>query len=507
MTSSASSGEVRPHGSDVQPIAAGRGASVVGLARERAWALTVWGAMAVWTIVLFAVVRDAYVEFREGRFDLGNMVQAVWSTTQGRPLETTHGTTGEQMVRLGGHVDPFLVLLSPLWIVWQSPLALAFAQVAFVSLGALPVFWLGRRHIGSERVAALLALGYLAYPWTATTAAASIHPVTFAIPLLLFAIWFLETNRLVSFGVCAVLVMSTGELMGLSVAALGVWFAFARGRRMAGAAIAVAGVAWSFVAVYFVVPAFSGGSSQFFGFYDQVGGSPGGLVRTAFTDPGAITAALLEGHDLAYILWLAVPLCGLFLLAPGLAAVALPQLLVNTLSDFRSMTDPRYHSLASIIPFLIAATVLGVARLRTSRRVPAAAAVLVVSGVLALVVGPWPRSVGVKPLGGRTTLSHEHVAALSDAVALVPEGAPVTASNPAGAHLSARRYVYSIPLLQRAEWVVVDLDDPWVVRPDSPLLNRRPEVVRAFAKRLDLDPGWRKVFERDRVLVFRRANG
>ncbi len=461
--------------------------------------------MALWTVVLFVVVRDAYLTFRLGRFDLGNMVQAVWSTTQGRPLETTHGSTGEQIVRLGGHVDPFLVLLAPLWIVWQSPLVLAFAQIAVVSLGALPVFWLGRRHTGSEEVAGLLALGYLAYPWTATSAVGAIHPVTFAVPLLLFGIWFLETNRLLAFAVCAALVLSTGELMGLPVAALGVWFAVARARRAAGAAIAVAGAAWTFVAVYFIVPAFSGGSSQFYGFYDQVGGSPQGLIRKTVTDPGAILSALVEGHDFAYLLWLSVPLCGLFLLAPGLAAVALPQLLVNTLSDFRSMTDPRYHSLAAVVPFLIAATVFGVGRLRVSRRGVAAGAVLVVSGVVAVAVGPWPRAVGVKPLGGRTTLPASHIEALADAVALVPDRVAVTASNPAGAHLSARRYIYSVPLLERAEWVVVDLDDPWVVQPDSPILNHHPEVVRTFARSIDSDPSWDKVFERDRVLVFRKA--
>ena len=133
-------------------------------------------------------------------------------------------------------------------------------------------------------------------------------------------------------------------------------------------------------------------------------------------------------------------------------------------------------------------------------------AVLVVSGVLALVVGPWPRAVGLAPLGGRPTLTSEHVAALSAAVALVPHGAPVTASNPAGSHLSARRYVYSVPLLRKAEWVVLDLDDPWTVQPGSVLLNHHPEVVRALATRLERDPGWRKVFERDRVLVFRKAS-
>ena len=240
--------------------------------RDRTWAITVWGAMAAWSAVLFVVVREGFVGFRVGRFDLGNMVQAVWSTTQGRPLDITHGATGEQMVRLGGHVDPFLVLLAPAWLVWPSPLVLGLAQIVAVSSGALPVFWLARRHLGSERTAGLLALAYLAYPWLAVTAVASIHPVTFAIPLFLFCIWFLDSNRLLPFAICAALAMSTGELMGLPVVGLGIWFALARGRRVAGAAIALAGAAWTFVAVYVIVGMFSGEDSIFYGFYEGVGG-------------------------------------------------------------------------------------------------------------------------------------------------------------------------------------------------------------------------------------------
>ena len=107
--------------------------------------------------------------------------------------------TGEQALRLGGHVDPLLALLAPLWVLWPSPLALALVQIVVVALGALPVFWLARLHTGSERIAGLLALTYLAYPWVATSAVAAIHPVTFAITSLLFCIWFLETDRLVPF--------------------------------------------------------------------------------------------------------------------------------------------------------------------------------------------------------------------------------------------------------------------------------------------------------------------
>jgi uncharacterized membrane protein len=136
--------------------------------------------MTGWSLGLLWIVRHSYVNFREGRFDLGNMVQAVWSTAHGHPLEVTLGPTGDQIVRLGA-CRSFLALLTPLWLDGLA-LALGFAQVLVVALGALPVFWLGRRHLDSEAAAALLAIGYLAYPWTATTAAASIHPVTFAIP-------------------------------------------------------------------------------------------------------------------------------------------------------------------------------------------------------------------------------------------------------------------------------------------------------------------------------------
>jgi uncharacterized membrane protein len=476
------------------------------LLRARGWSLAVWAAMFGWTIVLFAIVRDAFLDFRLGRFDLGNMAQAVWSTTQGRPLEYTQGSTGEQVVRLAMHVDPFLVLLAPLWLVWPSPLALAFAQIVVTSLGALPVFWLGRRHLDSERAAGLLALGYLAYPWPATSAIGAIHPVTFAVSLFVFCIWFLDTGRLVPFAVCGLLAMSTGELMGLPILGLGVWYALARGRRREGGLIALAGAAWTFVAVYFVVRHFAGDSSAYYGFYDEIGGSPQGVARTLFTDPGTVLGALVESHDIVYVVWLGLPLLFLFVLAPGIALVGLPQLLANALSDFRSMTDPRYHSVAAIVPFLIAATVLAVSRVRPGRRVLAAASVLVTSAALALVVGPWPRAVGATPLGGRASLSDEKIAALREALARVPDGAPVTASNDVGAHLSARRRVYSVPVLGDAEWVVVDLDEPWVTRPDSPILTRHPGVVHAFARRLERDPGWTVVLRRDGVVVLHRRD-
>ena len=76
----------------------------------------------------------------------------------------------------------------------------------------------------------------------------------------------------------------------------------------------------------------------------------------------------------------------------------------------------------------------------------------------------------------------------------------------AGAHLSARKYVYSVPVLERATWVVVDRADPWVVSRDSPILTKHPEVVRAFVAELGEDTSWRTVFDRAGVVFFARVS-
>ena len=161
----------------------------------------------------------------------------------------------------------------------------------------------------------------------------------------------------------AVLIAATGELMGLSIAALGVWYALARGQRRAGAVIALLGAGWSVVAVKVIVPAFLDTQSIYYAQYESVGGSPGGIVKTFFTDPAAIVSKLFSSDNVHYWIWLAVPLLGLFVLAPWISAVALRSLLVNGLSDRPTMSDPRFHYVAGLLPFLVAGVVLGLVRL------------------------------------------------------------------------------------------------------------------------------------------------
>ncbi len=164
--------------------------------------------------------------FVTGRFDLGNMVQAVWSTAHGDPLKMT-SLHGDQISRLAAHVDPILVLFAPLWWLWPSPNMLLVVQAASIALGAIPVFLLARKHLASHAAALGFALAYLLYPATGWLTLNEFHPVALATPLLLFAFWYLDEERLLPFALFALAASACKEEIALVVAGFGIWYAVA----------------------------------------------------------------------------------------------------------------------------------------------------------------------------------------------------------------------------------------------------------------------------------------
>ncbi len=453
-----------------------------------------------WTAVIGAAASWRHQHFLSHRFDLGNMVQAVWSTTQGRPLEMTDAETGEQITRLGAHVDPILVLLAPLWWIYSAPETLLFAQAAALAAGIYPVVRLALARTGSALVASLLGAWYLVFPWVVWNAFDDLHPVTLAIPLLLYAIWFLDQHRLAPFAVAAALAMLTGELIGLTVAGLGIWYAIRYRRFRVGGAIAMVGVAWSAVAVAVIVPAFSDGrSSRYYDRFDSVGGSPSGLLSTLFTDPGLVLDAITGAHDLRYLIWLLAPTAFLALLAPVLLIAAIPQLGVNLIAEWPTAALPMFHYAAAIVPVTIAASILGLVRFSTRGRVVAAFAALASAVVILVAYPPVP---GSQAFIFPETIPSERRAAMRDALELVPPAAPVTATNRLGAHLSSRRIVQLFPESAGAEWAVLDTGNPWLPGVGE---GADPVDFSRAIDRFDRNPEWTLRFAREGVRVYERV--
>jgi uncharacterized membrane protein len=462
-----------------------------------------WAAMAAYAAGFASLSILRHRAFNTGRYDLGNMVQTVWNTAHGNFLQMTSGD-GRQISRLAAHFDPILAAFAPLWWIWPSAEMLLVVQAIVVALGALPVFWLARKHLGSERAGLGFVLVYLLYPATQWLTLNEFHPVALACPFLLFAFWYLDEDRLVPFAIFAVLAATTKEEIGLVVAGMGIWYAIRRKWRP-GAVIAGAGVLVSALAITVVIPHYNAGAeSSFYGRYDAIGGSAGGIAKTAVTHPWRIVEEAFHGNDIHYLLHLLLPLGLLFLLSPVTLIAVLPELALNQLSSTSTQTSIHFHYTAGAIAPLVVATVLGAAVL--ARRFPAGA---VAAGAVAVaLVASW--KIGAIPLWGyvpggedyqrndwRVT-AHDHVAA--EALRLVPKDAVVSSTNVLGAHLSDRRRVLSLPKLADATWVVADETRSSYADRSAPL------PAAAALVRLRQRPDWKLVFARDGVLVFHKRS-
>ncbi len=446
---------------------------------------------------LSALRHDA---FATGRFDLGNMVQAVWSTAHGHPLQMTD-LHGDQISRLAAHVDPILVLFAPLWWLWPSPQLLLVIQALVVALGAVPVFLLGRKHVRSARAGLGFALAYLLYPATGWLTLNEFHPVALATTFLLVAFWYLDEDRLVPFAVFAIAAAACKEEIGLVVAGFGIWYALARRRWVAGALIAALGTVWSVIAIAVVIPHYNAGAeSDFYGRYSEVGGSAGGILKTAVTHPLRIAAAAFSARDLHYLLQLVTPLAGLCLLAPVVLVAALPEFALNLLSATTAQTSIHFHYTAGLIPPLVIAAIFGAKRIGRAA-VPVAMLVVLAALVGNYRLGPipgWRHLPGGQQFQATAQRVTDHDRIAEHALSLIPGSAVVSATNTLGGHLSARSRVLSFPFLEDATWVAADETQPGYADRYAPL----PTAVQLGALRRN--PEWRLVFEQDGILVFRR---
>jgi uncharacterized membrane protein len=411
-------------------------------------------------VVAYAVVFSAagvldYVGFRSASYDLGNAVQAIWNTAHGHILETT-AENGDAFSRLGWHVDPLLVLFAPLWWIWSSPVILLVVQAAAVSLGALPVFWLARKHLGSEKAATAFAIVYLAYPatqWNALDPNLGFHPVSLALPLLLYALCWLDEERWVPFAIVAVLAAVSNEQIPVIVGCLGLWYGLTRKRPVLGASLFATGLAIT-VVDFLIVPHFStSGTNPFVGRYTAVGGTAGGIVKTLMFHPLRAAEVIPTGHKLAYLALLFIPLLGLCFRAPLLLFAAVPPLLINLLSSSSDQTSVASHYAASTAAILFGATIFGAARVLDPERV---SLVVLPAVLVTAVLSPFWTAV---PVARDAIMGSSLVRAERHAVSLIPDGVPVSASNIIGGHLSNRRQILLFPVIRDAEWIAVDKAD------------------------------------------------
>ncbi|MBM4086282.1 MAG: DUF2079 domain-containing protein, partial [Planctomycetes bacterium] len=323
------------------------------------------GAALLAAMLAYAVGASVFAVLRHNRlnssaYDLAIQDQVVWNTAHGRFLETSiEVPPGTYQSYLGDHFSPITAIFAPLYWLWDDVRAILIAQSVLLALGALPVYGIARRRLGSHGPALVFALCYLAYPAIGFINRFDFHPEVAVVPLLLFACWAAEARRLVLASLFLALGLLTKEEVGIIVSMYGLCLLLTRKSAAGGfgAAWLTVGIPVSLLALFVVIPHFRGVASDTLDRYSRLG---------ELMNPLAFAQEILIEHPrkLAFVLKVFLPLGFLSLLAPCALIPVLPVLGYNLLSDNPSQSSIYFHYLAPAIPFVFLSAILGAERVQ-----------------------------------------------------------------------------------------------------------------------------------------------
>jgi uncharacterized membrane protein len=445
----------------------------------------------------------AHARFATYGFDVGIYDQGTWLLSRPRaPFVTVRG-----LDLLGQQAAYIMALVAPLYRLWADPRLLLLLQVLFLALPALVLYRLGSRHLGHPAAGLAVAVAYLAYPGVQWAISWQFHPEAIAAGLLALAVLAADRGRHRAMALWLALAALCGEELGLVVAGFGLLLVMG-GRRAVGWRTAGAGLAWFLVATYLLAPLHAGRATRLFETdYGIAGYGPRALLAALPTMAGHALQTGLANDGLFYLLLVFLPLLGLPLLAPRWLLPVAPPLLLNLAAVQPEHHQLRFHYLATAAPLLAAGAVAGLVVVRSARRpllAPLLVLLVVVAGFTSWRYGPapWARdpvAVAAGPVDQ----------ARRDALALVGPDAPVSAQFNLVPHLGHRVEVYEFPNPFRAvNWGVAGDEHPPAALERLQFVVVQRELLgepdRELLDRLEADPAWERVFDRQGVVVLQR---
>jgi len=301
-----------------------------------------WGIIGLYFIVVSFLTIARHRNFYSLRYDLGNMEQVVYNTSEGKIFQFTDPEGVNTISRLKYHADFILILVAPIYRLFPYTETLLVLQTLVLALGAIAVFWLARDALASDKFGLVGAIFYLSYPALIRANLFDFHGVTFATTFLLFAFWYLYKKRYSWFFVFSVLAILCKEQIPVAIVLMTFWGMWQdKSFRKKGLIFAVLVGIYFLFTFFWLIPLFRGVEKHF-----------------VFKHFGSLRSGLGEGVG-KLLLQLFMPLGFLSILAPiflGFGIFDLGGKLISTNGAYKSID---FHYMAAIIPFFIIGFIFG----------------------------------------------------------------------------------------------------------------------------------------------------
>jgi len=442
--------------------------------------------------------------FYSGRFDLGNMDQTVWNTINGRIFQATDADGTDVVSRLSGHADFLLILLSPFYLIWESPKMLLLLQSLAMGFAAIFVFLLAHHSLKNKTVALVLAASYLLNPSINYVNLYDFHAVSFAPLFIVGAFYFLAIKRLVWFTVFLILAGLTKENVWMLTGLIGGYAAwrtkFFSTQFIVGITTVIVSLSSFYYLIWVAIPQARSSPHFALSYYSEFGDSPSEVIKNIVLSPNRTLSIAFGEEKIEYLRKILLPFGFLPVLSPHILILAAPDLFINLLGSNPNLHQIYYQYTATITPFLVAAAVQAIRLMY--KKIPKLPLWIISFYVIASTLyafyqyGPLPGS--KNPNTVMFTMPNPNRQLIKSALAHIPSGAAVTATNNLAAHLSYREKIYVIPNgIKNADWVLFLISDQ-----SGPLYDQYEQTLVGGLKK---DPNFILIEQKDNFWAFKRV--
>ncbi len=400
-----------------------------------------------------------YLSYIAPCFDFGIFTQMFDNMREGLGPVTTC-ERGELLSHFAVHFSPIYYLILPVYYVFPSPVTLAVAQGAILASGVIPLYLIGKKIGLSNTKNVAICILYSAFPALIGGCFYDIHENVFLAPLVLWVMYFIETEKYIPVLLFSILTLGVKEDAVIYVASIALYIFFGRRKRIWGAVIFAASVAYFFTVAHFMT---SGGDGIMLGgrYYNVIGKDGGffDLVRAVIVNPAIYVIESFTAEKLLYLLLVLAPLGFLPLIGPRVSELLLlvPLVVVNLISDYQYQHDIGFQYVfgSSVLLFYMAAKNLQ--RLRSGGEL---ARILVAYGACAALFIGGARFAGQSYGVNKYISDRDEIAVIEQTLSEIDKDREIGASTMLVAHLWDVNELYSLEFYTReTECVILDLRD------------------------------------------------
>jgi uncharacterized membrane protein len=312
----------------------------------------------------YLLANKRYNNYEYGKFDLGNMSQMVWNSSRGNFMEITD-QFGTNMPRWGmSHVDPLLLIFVPIFWVYANPMVLVFFQHLVIFSAIYPIYKLSRFKGLGKFTSTLIGMTYVLYPALGYTLVwTTFHGISFAAPLFLWWVYFLEYHgfkisglkQQLIYWILFLLILFGKEELGFILFLYVLFFFNGFKFSILKVVTMFLALSWSLVSFLWIIPSYSNlrqqsindlitvaginetkvenidGQNFFLTRYAHFGDSYGSIVKNMLFKPQLLIKDIFSKEHLEMTNYMIGPLGYLFLLNP-IWLISIPDLAILLLS-------------------------------------------------------------------------------------------------------------------------------------------------------------------------------